>query len=164
MAGRGPVPKANPLNGPVKRGLVKYDGVLRGFDLPDPEGLLPPVRRKIDGEWVHVPQDDWHPRTKAWWAAWRSSPQAMNMQTEVDWEYLLDTALMHSNMWTTGSFELAAEVRQRMSMFGATPQDRMRLRMEVEVPAEQFPAGRQGASDEAVPSIADARRRKLMES
>ena len=161
----GPVPKSNPVrrNKPERRELVKYDGVVRGFELPDAEGLLPPLRRKIDGEWVQVPQTEWHPRTVAWWAAWRSSPQAMQMLTEVDWEYLLDTALMHNNLWTTGSFELASEVRQRMSMFGATPQDRMRLRMEVEVPAEQFPAGRSGDGG-AVASMDDARRRKLMES
>lgn len=164
MAGTGPAPKPNAVrrNKPAQRDLVKYDGVLRGFELPDAsEGdLLPPVRRKVDGEWVQEPQTSWHRETVKWWERWRSSPQAMQMMTEVDWSYLLDTALMHNAMWRTGSFESAGEVRQRMSMFGATPQDRMRLRMEVEVPAEQYPAGRTGQSGE-VASIDDARRKRL---
>lgn len=72
---------------------------------------------------------DWHPRTIEWWQTWGRAPQASNF-TETDWSYLLDTALMHHEMWTKGSFNLAGEVRLRVAAFGATPADRARLRMQ----------------------------------
>lgn len=48
----------------------------------------------------------------------------------VDWSYLLDTALMHHSMWTHGQWTLAAEVRLRVAQYGATPADRLRLRIQ----------------------------------
>jgi hypothetical protein len=71
---------------------------------------------------------DWHPRTRAWWEMWRRSAQADTF-TESDWSFLLDTALMHHAMWSKGQWTLAAEVRLRVAKFGATPEDRARLRM-----------------------------------
>ena len=76
-----------------------------------------------------LPEDvDWHPRTVAWWSMWARSPQADTF-TESDWSFLLDTALMHHAMWSKGQWTLAAEVRLRVAKFGATPEDRARLRM-----------------------------------
>lgn len=76
-----------------------------------------------------LPEDvDWHPRTRAWWAVWAASPQADTF-TESDWSFLLDTALMHHAMWADGKHLLAAEIRLRVSKYGATPEDRARLRM-----------------------------------
>lgn len=49
--------------------------------------------------------------------------------TESGWQFLADTALMHSAMWAKGQWTLAAEVRLRVAEFGATPEDRARLRM-----------------------------------
>lgn len=72
---------------------------------------------------------DWHPRTRAWWSAWQRSPMAQLM-SEVDWEFHLDTALMHHALWTRGQWTLAAEVRARMGLFGATPADRLKLRIQ----------------------------------
>jgi hypothetical protein len=59
---------------------------------------------------------------------WRRSAQAETF-TESDWSFLLDTALMHHAMWSKGQWTLAAEVRLRVAKFGATPEDRARLRM-----------------------------------
>lgn len=73
----------------------------------------------------------WHAQTRRWWENWRTSPQALRMMTAPDWDFLLDTALMHHHMWTSGSFEQAAEVRLRVQKFGATPEDRSRLRVEI---------------------------------
>lgn len=56
------------------------------------------------------------------------------MFTGTDWDFLLDTALMHHTMWSKQRWEFAAELRLRAAKFGATPEDRMRLRMEVEAP------------------------------
>jgi hypothetical protein len=49
----------------------------------------------------------------------------------VDWDFMLDTAMMHSAMWN-GEMKMAAEVRIRVAKFGATPEDRLRLKVQVE--------------------------------
>lgn len=165
MAGRGPAPKANAVRRNKEnktREFVKYDGVLRGFELPDAKDVLPPLYEKqADGSYSPVAQTAWHPMTLKMWESWRSSPMAAAMLTEVDWMYLLDTMLMHHTMWVKGSFDTAAEVRQRLAKFGATNEDRLRLRMEVEVP-EKYPVGPEGGS-KPVSSFDSARRKRLSE-
>jgi hypothetical protein len=128
MAGRGPAPKTSRSRARDvdTRELVKTDGKLGGFDLPEDA---------LD------PGEDWHPMTVRWWEAWRASPQGVRMVTEVDWYFLLDTALMHHTMWAKGKWEFAAEVRLRAAKFGATPEDRLRLKLEVEVPEDVYPVG-----------------------
>lgn len=87
------------------------------------------VLRFVRGTVPDLPDDvDWHPRTRAWWQMWARSPQADSF-VETDWSFLLDTALMHHAMWSKGQWTLAAEVRLRVAKFGATPEDRARLRM-----------------------------------
>jgi hypothetical protein len=93
---------------------VAPDGVLRGPDLPD---------------------YDWHPRTLTWWETWRRSPLAQEFG-QTDWDFLIDTAFLHSQMWN-GEIRLASEVRLRAAKFGATPEDRLRLKVEVDQEAEQ---------------------------
>ncbi len=115
MPGRGPVPKTSLTRDTdnkrreVQTTKVSHDGVLRGDVLPK--------------------DLDWHPRTKAWWLNWRKSPIAQTF-TDNDWDFLLDTALLHSEMWN-GEVRHAAEIRQRVSSFGATPEARLRLRIRV---------------------------------
>lgn len=111
MAGRGPAPKD-----PERRARTNAD--------PVPSKLLrfEPARQPA------LPRDvDWHRQTRAWWRMWRDSPQAETF-TAVDWSFLLDTALMHHAMWSKGQWTLAAEVRLRVAKYGATPEDRARLR------------------------------------
>ena len=72
---------------------------------------------------------DWHPRTQQWWSVWGNSPQAEHF-TATDWDFLADTALMHHAMWSKQQWTLAAEVRLRVAKYGATPEDRARLRMQ----------------------------------
>ena len=116
MAGRGPAPKPQLTrdNDQARREAatikVKADGVLRGQPLPN-----------------DIP---WHPRTKAWWHSWRSSPLAQTF-TDGDWDFLLDTALLHSEMWN-GETKLASEIRLRVSAFGSTPEARMRLKLKID--------------------------------
>jgi hypothetical protein len=116
MPGRGPAPKAQRSrpNDTARRAAemqkLAADGQLRGPDLP--EGM------------------EWHPRTLAWWATWRTSAQATTF-TDTDWDFLLDTAMLHNEMWA-GNPGLAAELRLRVSKFGASPEDRLRLRMVVD--------------------------------
>lgn len=116
MAGRGPAPKdpadrrrrnATPAAVPLAA-----DDELRGPDLPE--------------------EVKWPTQTVKWWRTWRESPQAQTF-TDTDWSFLLDTAVMHSEFWQ-GNLALAAELRLRVAKFGATPEDRARLRMSVGEP------------------------------
>jgi len=162
MAGYGPPPKEDRARkrDTVVRELVKSDGKIGGFDLPD--DVLPQIRVNgelqfdVDGNPI---REEWHPQTVRWWNNWRESPQATRMLTAVDWDYLLDTALLHHQMWMTGgkNSERAGEIRIRVAGFGATYADRMRLRFEIEVP-EEFEVG----SNSNVASIDSARRKRVI--
>lgn len=123
------------------RDFVRSDGRIGGYELP--EGVLP------DGE-------EWHPITARWWNHWRRSPQAARMVSEPDWDFLLDTALIHHTMWKNGRWEFASEVRMRVAQFGATPAARRALKQEIEV-VEEWPVGNAGKSN--VTDIDDRRRR-----
>lgn len=126
------------------RAIVHSDGRLGGFELPDPE--------------IYIGEPEWHPATIEWWQSWRESPQAVQMMTGPDWHALLETALIHHNMWKNGRWEFAGEVRQRTAKYGATPADRKALKIEVEIP-EEYPVGNAEAKPENVASINERRKR-----
>jgi hypothetical protein len=118
MAGRGPAPK-----GPDQRRrrntsdpltVIQADGQAHGPDLPE----------------TH----EWPAATKAWWDTWRKSAQASKF-TETDWSFLLDTAVLHAEFWL-GDRSVAAELRLRAAKFGATPEDRARLKIAVTEPGK----------------------------
>ncbi len=76
---------------------------------------------------------DWHPKTKEWWDTWRSSPIAPMLEG-TDWEELENTALLHHNIWNSrisvAQMSAAlAEIRQRVAKYGATYEDRLKLRI-----------------------------------
>jgi hypothetical protein len=79
------------------------DGTLRGPDLPA--------------------NFDWHERTVAWYATWRRSPMAATF-IDADWDFLIDTAMLHSQMWQ-GETKHAAEIRMRVGKLAGTPEDRL---------------------------------------
>lgn len=116
MAGRGPAPKDPSKrvrrNKPEPVTVIVGDGQVHGLELPD--GV------------------DWPARTRAWWETWRSSPQASTF-TDTDWSFLLDTAVLHAEFWS-GNASVAAELRLRVAKFGATPEDRARLKIAVGEP------------------------------
>lgn len=148
---RGPVPKANAARRnkqPEKMKLVASTRP-RGPELP--KNVLPYVKGTKR-------RQTWHPMTKKWWAALRRSPQANLMTTSMDWQFMLDTALMHHRMWTTGNFDLAAELRQRQAKFGFTPEDRIRMRVEVVDPSGAEGGTAPGVTG-TVTSIQDRRNR-----
>lgn len=117
MAGRGPAPGsgAKPADQRRRRNadppmtLVTADGTEHGPELPD----------------TH----EWPPATLAWWKTWRTCAQASTF-TDTDWSFLLDTAVLHAEFWL-GNRALAGELRLRAAKFGATPEDRARLKIEV---------------------------------
>lgn len=144
MAGPGKVPqqqRSRDRDTPERTKLV-VDQVTRGPDLP--AGVLPEGAA-------------WHPMTVRWWAAWRCSPQSQRMLSEPDWMFLLDTALLHHAMWSGGRWDLSAEVRLRVAKFGATPEDRLRLKLEIDLTEVQ-------TGDDAPTEVSDlsARRRRLL--
>jgi hypothetical protein len=149
MAGRGPARtgKAVRRNKGPETITVKAPNKKYGWDLP--KGVL----RDKDGDPIA-----WHPMTKKWWDAWRSSPQATRMLTEPDWQFLLDTALMHHQMWQNGRWDFASEVRLRVAKFGATPEDRLRLHLEIDDEIDQN--GSVGRTEGSVTDI-DSRRKRL---
>lgn len=101
-----------------------------------------------------LPEYDWHPRTLAWWDTWRRSPQAQVM-TPTDWDALMETALLHTELWN-GDTKAAAEVRLRTAKFGATPEDRLRLKMQVDAEID--------AAAKPTPVIKPDRRRRLLKA
>lgn len=110
---------------PIPQTVVIDDGELHGPELP--------------------PVCDWPARTIAWWETWRRSPQAGEF-TRTDWDFLIDTAVLHAAYWN-GNMSIAAELRLRVAKFGATPEDRLRLRLSVTKPDEPAaPKGRAGMS------------------
>lgn len=147
MPGPPPDPRAIRRNKRPDKDIIKSDGALHGFALP--RGF---IQDKFGEE------EEWHPATKMWWESWRKSPQAAQMLSEPDWFFLLDTALIHHNMWKNQKWEFANEVRMRVAKFGATPEDRNRLRMEIELPDVEPDAGSK-RSKPNVTSIAERRKR-----
>ena len=122
MAGRGPAPKdpatRRRRNAVPPTTTVSSDGAVRGPDLPD--------------------DHDWPDQTRRWWETWRSSPQSQGF-TASDWDFLLDTALLHARLWL-GDAKAAPELRLRVAKFGATPEDRLRLRLQIDEPEQPKPA------------------------
>ena len=117
MAGRGPAPRdpaeRRRRNAVEPMTVVAKDGKVHGPELPD--------------------SFEWPPATLAWWQTWRTSAQAP-MFTETDWSFLLDTAVLHAEFWL-GDRSVAAELRLRAAKFGATPEDRARLKIEIGEPS-----------------------------
>ena len=116
MAGRGPAPKdpseRRRRNLPDELTVIAADGESHGPELPD--------------------SMEWPSATLAWWETWRRSAQAQTF-TDTDWSFLVDTAILHANFWL-GDLKAAAELRLRVAKFGATPEDRARLKIAVGEP------------------------------
>jgi hypothetical protein len=104
------------------------------------------TKRRIDDKAVRVPDrpydgpvpdlegDFWHPATLRWWDTWTRSPQA-HMFTVTDWAFLEETAYI-ANAFYEGNMSVASELRLRVAKFGATPEDRARLRLQFVPPDE----------------------------
>lgn len=149
MAGRGPAPKATPLARPndERRKMQRFeqiraDGQLRGPDLPE--------------------DVSWHPMTVKWWQTWRLSAQALTF-TPTDWDFLLDTALLHTSFWD-GTASAGSELRIRVAKFGATVEDRLRLRIEAAGDHPDDTAAGQPPTAVKSSSSSTARRRRLLKA
>lgn len=68
---------------------------------------------------------DWPDITTTWWDALKGLPGADDF-TEMQWLYLMDTALLHASVWS-GDFTKHGELGRRMAEFGVTPAAMARL-------------------------------------
>jgi hypothetical protein len=78
--------------------------------------------------------------------------------TPADWDFLLETAVLHALFWD-GDRSVASELRLRVAKFGATPEDRLRLKLEIYQDQDQGDAAEPAAESSSVPDISDYRRR-----
>jgi len=67
---------------------------------------------------------------RAWWRTWLGSPQAA-MFAATDWQRLLMLAPLVEEYAAAPTTGLLAEIRLNEAKFGATPEDRQRLRWRV---------------------------------
>ena len=130
MAGRGPAPK--PQGSRARRN--KDPQILRIIEAkPIAQPALPVIEQVVigpDGE-PRKKRFNWPTITRRWWRMWGESPLSAEY-TETDWAFLMDTAYLHALYWK-GDVKVAAELRLRVAKFGATPEDRARLRIQFAV-------------------------------
>lgn len=135
MAGVGPAPKA--ANRRARRNKDETPTTILRFEEADQPDLPDSV--------------PWPDETVQWWKLWGQSPQAEHFGS-TDWEFLKDTALLHAQLWGNGDMTVLAELRIRVAKFGATMEDRARLRMQF-AEADEADARRPGG----VPSARERR-------
>ena len=58
----------------------------------------------------------WPDRTREWWAVLRTAPFA-DVAQATDWEFLLDTALIHSDVWGNWNIDRVGELAARVSRY-----------------------------------------------
>lgn len=116
MAGRGPAPKPNHRR--ARRKANEEPATILRFE----EAEQPELRVLPGGE-------EWCEATRLWWDMWANSPQAEHFGS-TDWDFLMDTALIHNDVWGFLNLDRLPELRLRVAKFGATPEDRARLRMQ----------------------------------
>lgn len=119
MAGIGPPPKD-----PARRARRNKD-TITGREV----SFLPVEPMELPGDLL--PEgEEWHSATLRWWKRWCESPLAENLP-EVDWSELEACAVLHHEFMRKRSFTLGSELRLRMAKWGATPEDRARLRITI---------------------------------
>lgn len=126
MAGRGPAPKdpdkrARRNKDPLGLRVIVAEPVAQP-DLPEFD-----VTVEVDGE-LSSRRFRWPEHTRDWWRMWAESPLSADF-TSTDWSELMDTAILHARLWS-GDHRVASELRLRVAKFGATPEDRARLRIQ----------------------------------
>lgn len=112
MGSRGPAPKENAIRRNEHEHAVELSPEARP-GRPLPKSL--PVSSSA---------------AKHFWKTWSESPQSATWM-ETDWEELAITTLLVDQLYL-GDTKLAGEIRQRVAKWGATNEDRARLRMKFE--------------------------------
>lgn len=119
MGSRGPTPKSNS----VRRNKHEYATEISAEAQPGRE--LP--------KYLPVSTN----AAKHFWKVWSESPQSTTW-LETDWLELESTTLLVDELYK-GDTKVAGEIRQRVAKWGATNEDRARLRMKLEEKSEEAP-------------------------
>jgi hypothetical protein len=122
---RGPRPKENA----VRRNKHEHAQALSGA-ATEGRALPPGLGIKTAG-------------AKRFWKTWATSPQSSTW-AETDWAELEITVKL-VDAFFAGDAKLAGEIRQRVAKWGATTEDRARLRMTL-TPPEDESAGQEAAA------------------
>ncbi|WP_446459203.1 phage terminase small subunit [Streptomyces vinaceus] len=117
---RGPAPKENAIRRNLHPGAQSLPATTQpGRELPKALGISTGGARRFWKTWSTAPQ------TAAW--------------TETDWSELELTTKLVDGLYL-GDLKLAGEIRQRVAKWGATVEDRARLRMTFDKTTETEPA------------------------
>jgi len=116
MAGRGPAPK--PADKRAGHARTAKANQLRPVTVEFVPAVQPALPDSVD----------WPAETRTWWKNWAESPLACTFMA-TDWDFLLESALLHAKVWQ-GHLSHLQELRLRVAKFGATPEDRARLRIQ----------------------------------
>lgn len=143
-ARRGPAPKPNAVRRNTDHALGEHS-----LSLPSGEGrALPKALGVTTGG------------AKRFWRTWASAPQTEHW-LETDWAELeLTTRLVDA--FYQGDVKLAGEIRQRVGKWGATTEDRARLRMNFDQQAREEAA--KAAQEASTSSMDEELFRMLSES
>lgn len=67
-----------------------------------------------------LPEDIPFPdETVKWFESWRNSSRSDDWD-ELQWQYLIDTALVHSAVWGSQDFSMLGELHKRLAYMGLT--------------------------------------------
>ena len=62
---------------------------------------------------------DWPDETVSWFEAWRESPRTDGWDKQ-QWNYLIETAVVHAEVFASGNFGMLGELRAREAYMGVT--------------------------------------------
>lgn len=156
MGDRGPAPKDRTVRG--RDGKVNEtlheDGEVRGFDLP--ESALE------EGE-------VWHPIVLEWWAAFRRSPQAKLVVTNVQWWELVSVMRVYQDFWQSEArwrSSRAATLQTMLNGYLISPAAARRAGIEITLPpTDPEEAAAEAAKTRGPGTVTslDSRRARLLE-
>jgi len=151
MGQTGPVPKLNRTRADKTKvnDRMAWDGEIRGFDLPD---------EALTGDEV------WHPMVVQWWEAFRRSPQARLLSSELQWQTLVGAMRTYQDLWNgqaRGRTLKSAEFRQILTQYLVTPGDARRSGIEFVMPDDDENPEKETSGSDDVPNLADRRKRLI---
>lgn len=150
MAGRRKDPADRARNNPENRPF-HIMGVEKA---PAPE-LPERFKNFMDGRIVKIAYPE---ETRLWWDHWVNSPLNGGFTTH-DWDYLLVTAGIHARVVLGIDHRAASELRLREAKYGATPEDRAKLRIVTVTADNAEEESRKAAERNAkVPMVGESRR------
>lgn len=123
MGARGPLGKDERTRkrDNVTRDQLKITGEIHGYDLPTD----------------FAPEGGWHSAVVRWWDAFRSSPMAARVETDVQWETLAAAMLLYQEYLTIGArgrVMRMSEFRAFFANYFITPGDLRRNGLEIVEP------------------------------